>query len=39
MTPPIELAQALIDFLAFFAPGFVIMLAVEWAVGLFRHDN
>lgn len=39
MQPEYQLAQALVDFLAFFMPGFIVMLVIEWAVGLFRHDN
>lgn len=34
-----QLAQALIQFLAYFTPGFVVFLVVEWVIGLFRHDS
>jgi len=39
MNAPQELAQAMIDFLAFFSPVFIVFLVVEWALGAFRHDN
>lgn len=39
MQPEIQLAQALVDILTFFMPGFVVMLVIEWAVGLFRRDG
>lgn len=38
MESSLLLAQALVQFLAFFMPGFVVMLVVEWLIGLFRHD-
>lgn len=38
MTSSEELAQALIQFLAYFLPGFVVMLVIEWVVGLFKKD-
>lgn len=34
-----QLAQALIQFLAYFTPAFIVFLVVEWAVGLFRRDR
>lgn len=34
-----QLAQALIQFLVFFAPGFVVFLVVDWALGFFRADS
>lgn len=39
MDPSIELAQAMIEFLAFFLPTFVIFLAIEWVIGLFRRSS
>lgn len=39
MEPELQLAQALVNFLAFFMPGFIVMLVIEWVVGLFRHDS
>lgn len=37
MNDAITLANAMINFLAFFLPAFVIFLVVEWLVGLFRR--
>jgi len=37
MTEAIALANAMVEFLAFFLPAFVIFLVVEWLVGLFRR--
>lgn len=34
-----QLAQALINFLAFFTPAFMLFLVIDWVVGLFRHDS
>lgn len=34
-----QLAQALIQFLAYFTPAFIVFLVIDWAVGLFRHDS
>lgn len=34
-----QVAQALIQFLAFFTPGFIVFLIVDWVTGLFRHDS
>lgn len=39
MNPSIELAQAMVDFLAFFMPGFIVFVVVEWAISLFRRDG
>lgn len=39
MQPEIEIAQALVDLIAFFLPAFIVMLAVEWAVGFFRSSR
>lgn len=33
-----QLAQALIQFLTFFTPGFIVFLVVDWALGFFRRD-
>lgn len=34
-----QLAQALIQFLVFFTPAFIVFLVVDWLTGLFRHDS
>lgn len=34
-----QLAQAMITFLAFFTPAFIVFLVVEWLLGLFRADD
>lgn len=39
MTSGEQLGQALIEFLAFFTPAFIIFLVVDWITGLFRRDN
>lgn len=39
MTESIALANAMVDFLAFFMPAFIVFLVLEWVTGLFRHDN
>ena len=36
MTPEMQVAQALIDLVAFFLPGFIGMIVIEWAIGFFR---
>jgi len=33
-----QLAQAMINFLAYFSPAFITFLVIEWVLGLFRHD-
>jgi hypothetical protein len=38
MENAVTLANAMVEFIAFFLPAFVIFLVVEWLVGLFRHD-
>lgn len=38
MTAGEQLGQAMIDFIAFFLPAFVVFLVVEWLIGLFRRD-
>jgi len=38
MTDEQQLAQAMINFLAYFTPVFIVFLVVEWVLGLFRHD-
>jgi len=39
MDASLQLAQAMITFIAFFMPAFIVFLVVEWLLGLFRHDN
>jgi len=34
-----DLAQAMIEMLAFFMPAFIVFLVVEWLLGLFRRDK
>jgi len=33
-----QLAQAMIQFIAFFTPAFIVFLVVDWVVGLFHND-
>jgi len=37
MLESIALANAMVEFLAFFLPAFVIFLVIEWLVDLFRR--
>lgn len=37
MNPEHEIAQAIIDVVAFFLPGFTVMIVIEWVVGFFRR--
>lgn len=39
MTPAEQLAQAMVTFLSFFSPVFIVILVVDWVVGLFRADH
>jgi len=39
MPPEIQLANAMISFLAFFTAPFIVFLVIEWLLGLFRRDN
>lgn len=34
-----QLAQAMIEFLAFFAPAFIVFLVIDWVTSLFRKDS
>lgn len=34
-----SLAQAMINFISYFAPLFIVMVVVEWLLGLFRRDS
>lgn len=38
MDSAIQLANAMVEFLAFFTPAFITFLVVEWAVSFLRHD-
>lgn len=35
----IQLANAMIQFIAYFTPAFIAFLVIEWVVGLFRRDS
>jgi len=37
MQSSIELAQAMVNFLAFFMPAFIVFLVIDWVTGLFRR--
>jgi len=37
--PEIEIAQAMINFLAFFMPAFIVFLVIDWLVSLFHYDK
>lgn len=37
MSPALELAQAMIDFLSFFVLPFIVFLVIEWLLDLFRR--
>lgn len=39
MTAGEQLAQAMVEFIAYFMPAFIVFLVVEWVVGLFRADH
>lgn len=39
MTSSEQLAQALIQFLAFYTPAFIVFLVIDWATSLFRKDD
>lgn len=34
-----QLAQAMIQFLTFFTPAFIVFLVIDWVLGLFRADH
>lgn len=36
---PIIIGQALINTMALLAPGFLVMVVIEWVLGLFRRDS
>lgn len=38
MIDPVEIAQAMVDTMAWLLMPFAGMLAIEWAIGLFRRD-
>lgn len=38
MEPSLEVAQAVIDIVAFFLPAFMAMIAIEWSLGFIRRD-
>ena len=33
------IGQALIDTMALLIPGLIVMIVIEWLIGLFRHDS
>lgn len=33
------LAQALIDTMALLAPAFIVMISIEWVIGMFRRAS
>ena len=39
MDSSLILGQAMIDTMAYLVPTFIIMLVIEWLMGLFRHDH
>lgn len=39
MTAGEQLAQAMVEFLAFFMPAFIVFVVIEWAMGFFRADH
>lgn len=39
MEDSIALANAMVEFLAFFTPAFIVFLVLDWALGLFRSDH
>jgi len=39
MSSGIQLAQAMIEFLASFMPAFIVFLVIDWLLGLFRRDD
>lgn len=39
MDPSIEIAQAMVNFIAFFMPTFMIFVVLEWVLSLFRKDG
>lgn len=39
MADEIQLAQAMINFISFFLPAFIVFLVLEWLLGLFRNDH
>jgi len=38
MEASLQLSQAMIEFIAFFMPAFVVFLVIEWVLKLFRRD-
>lgn len=39
MTSGEQIAQAAVNFIGLFAPTFIVMVVVEWALGFFRRDR
>jgi len=39
MEPGLVIGQALIDTMALLVPGLIVMIVIEWVIGLFRRDS
>lgn len=39
MNTGITLAQAVIDTMALLMPGLIVMIVIEWVIGMFRRAN
>jgi len=38
MDAELQIAQVIVDVVAFFMPAFMVMIALEWAIGFIRRD-